>query len=181
MTCKGLTIKGVQCKNPVYGNYCHLHIDQEEHCSICVEPLKNQVNLDCAHKFCRKCINTWICTSCPNYSCPLCRGNLDITNVNIGIKWGIKNNYLVTLSLHQLPFSSLKIENQQLLTKFLNFYKDQYYFENQIEHIKNIINDENANAIVKQIFQVLLNNRKTVNIIAKINPDNYTKNVYMLV
>ena len=47
---------------------------QEEDCSICYDPmLDNVINLQCDHKFHKMCINKW---KLNHNTCPLCRGQI---------------------------------------------------------------------------------------------------------
>lgn len=58
-------------------------IDEEERCTICLDPLPEPtddghapaVQLVCGHPYCRKCIMTWL-LEVPNNSCPYCRRQL---------------------------------------------------------------------------------------------------------
>ena len=176
--CIAQTLKGTQCKRIINGEYCSDHKEKET-CGICMDPLKCQSITQCGHKFCKHCINNWVCVSCPNYSCPMCRGELQYSIINDGLNWGLNNNLILCANIHTLSIDSLGDHEGELLIMYLNIFKHTYLSENDFINIKNLAND---NEIINELFQKLLKNIKITKVIAKIDSENkFTKNIYTFI
>jgi len=173
--CNGQTLKGTQCKRIINGEYCSDH--NNETCGICMDPLKCQAIIQCGHKFCKQCINKWVCISCPNYSCPICRGKIQYSIINDGLNWGLNNQLIMYTDIHTISIDILDKSEGELLILCLNIYKDTYLSEIEFNDICHIAND---NEIINQPFQKLLKNIKITKAIAKINFENkFTKNIFI--
>ena len=49
-------------------------------CPICFEFLENQnqiIKTECDHQFCLTCLNEWLRRNPNNYTCPICRSNIN--------------------------------------------------------------------------------------------------------
>ena len=174
--CNGQTLKGVQCKRIINEEYCS---DHKEICGICMDPLKRQVVIQCGHKFCKQCINKWICISCPNYSCPMCRDKLQYSLINDGLNWGLNNQLILYANIHTLSIDILDELERELLIIYLNIFKHTYLSENDFINIGHIAS---GNEIINKSFQKLLKNIKITKVIAKIDSENkYTKNIFIFI
>ena len=49
-------------------------VDDNLLCGICAEVLECAVTTPCGHSFCGDCLETWLCGSLAQSSCPVCRG-----------------------------------------------------------------------------------------------------------
>jgi len=100
-----------------YNNNTGQNNNEEDDCPICQETLKNTVELDCAHKFCAKCIMDYYKTRTPNLSCPMCRKNIRLINI-------LKYNR----SEEMKPYMEMiVIFNHEHLSGY-NYVKDIFYF-----------------------------------------------------
>jgi hypothetical protein len=79
--CKAYTQEKKRCKNkPIpQQDYCICHQGVEEfECVICtrtITRLVDSVELRCHHRFCKKCIVSWVKFN--GSTCPICRADLD--------------------------------------------------------------------------------------------------------
>ena len=82
--CNSMTDQGKPCKN---GLKCHLHSNEIESCSICLNPARKTrgvKDLKCGHRFHKKCINDWMEKG--GNTCPMCRHNIDVSKFKVSIK-----------------------------------------------------------------------------------------------
>lgn len=104
--CDSVTKQGKRCKN---GLNCHLHNNEIETCSICLNPARKTrgvKDLQCGHRFHKKCISDW--SNKGGHTCPLCRKPFDDSKFKVSIT--IENteyNVMNTLPLSALSISSL--------------------------------------------------------------------------
>ena len=173
--CKGITLKGIQCKNKTTCEYCHIH-KERDCCSICIEPIKNMCILDCGHKFCNTCINNWISVSCPNYTCPMCRDIIeDGPIIDSSIRWGIKNGLLMLTDLHTFVITD---SNDLSVTLFFNRYINTYILEDTFNKLIEIANET---SVIKEYFDKLILNKTVKTVIGKISDSYCQKNVYVFI
>ena len=67
----------------------YIYLNELDKCSICLEVINdNTPNIECGHMFHRECLKKHFKNQNNNYSCPLCRKNLDIK---------IKNNEIISV------------------------------------------------------------------------------------
>ena len=62
--CTAITLKGSRCKkNKTNESFCWIHSPkpEKESCSICLDEFDEEVNLECTHSFCKKCIYIKLC------------------------------------------------------------------------------------------------------------------------
>jgi hypothetical protein len=81
--CTSVTKQGKPCKN---GLNCHLHCNETETCSICLNPARKTrgvKDLRCGHRFHRKCINEWAVKG--GGTCPMCRKPIDESKFKVSI------------------------------------------------------------------------------------------------
>ncbi len=81
--CKSVTKQGKPCKN---GLNCHLHCNETETCSICLNPARKTrgvKDLRCGHRFHKKCINEWSAKG--GGTCPMCRKPIDESKFKVSI------------------------------------------------------------------------------------------------
>lgn len=179
--CNGQTSKGVQCKRIINGEYCSDHKEKET-CGICMDPLKCQSITQCGHKFCKQCINKWVCVSCseqPNYTCPMCRGELQYSIINDGLNWGLNNQLIMYVSIHTFSIDIIDNIEAELIVAYLNIFKDTYISENDFIKMSSLAYN---NSFIKSSFQYLINNMKITKAIAKIDSENkYTKNIFIFI
>ena len=123
--CKGTTRLGKKCKIKCESIFCYHHQFQElpkkEECSICLEPIKNKLKLDCKHKFCKNCILKWFCN---NQSCPSCRNiNKNEELKKLSFSYGLNNKYICKVVEYKINISELdkseldkseKIKNKEI-------------------------------------------------------------------
>jgi hypothetical protein len=82
--CTSITKQGKPCKN---GLNCHLHNNETESCSICLNPARKTrgvKDLRCGHRFHKKCINEWVEKG--GNTCPMCRKSIDETKFKVSIR-----------------------------------------------------------------------------------------------
>lgn len=80
--CKGITKKGINCKNNTLNDYCHCHFQQQVkqnqtekdpipiECFMCYRTTRNTTDVSCGHTFHSRCLKKWLKHS---QECPLCR------------------------------------------------------------------------------------------------------------
>jgi len=81
--CNSVTIQGTPCKN---GRNCHLHCNEPESCSICLNPARKTrgvKDLRCGHRFHKKCIDEWSVRG--GNTCPMCRKTIDESKYRVSI------------------------------------------------------------------------------------------------
>jgi hypothetical protein len=118
--CKGTTRLGKKCKIKCESIFCYHHQFQElpkkEECSICLEPIKNKLKLDCKHKFCKDCILKWFCN---NQSCPSCRNiNKNEELKKLSFSYGLKNKYICKVVEYKINISELDKSELDILEAF---------------------------------------------------------------
>jgi hypothetical protein len=101
--CEFVTKQGKPCKN---GSNCHLHCNETETCSICLNPARKTrgvKDLRCGHRFHKKCINGW--ASKGGDTCPMCRKPLDESKFRVSVT--IENTERNTTNTWPLPSFSI--------------------------------------------------------------------------
>ena len=81
--CNSVTSQGTPCKN---GRNCHLHCNEPESCSICLNPARKTrgvKDLRCGHRFHKKCIDEWSVRG--GNTCPMCRKTMDESKYRVSI------------------------------------------------------------------------------------------------
>ena len=112
--CSGITKCQKRCKKKGF-EFCGLHKNQNGECSICLGSIKNKIELDCEHKFCKDCILKWMCKQ---LNCPMCREK--ITNQKIIDKshvYGCRNKLLTVVQECNINLSILSDEDQELFER----------------------------------------------------------------
>lgn len=107
-------------------------------CPICLNISKNEVRLECGHKFCFKCIKKWILHKKSN--CPLCRQNTKYFNRNT-------RSYCIAKKIHTPAFHDwnylINKYNKKIpvhiFIRFLNIYIIPYMNIWRRPHMKNFL------------------------------------------
>lgn len=97
--CNSVTSQGKPCKN---GPNCHLHCNEPESCSICLNPARKTrgvKDLRCGHRFHKKCINEW--SNRGGNTCPMCRKTIDESKYKVSII--IENTEQNTSNMWDMP------------------------------------------------------------------------------
>ena len=153
--CQGITLCGSRCKKSCKETHCWQHLKLDD-CGICLEPMKNVIELECKHKFCESCINEWICVS-KNYNCPTCRVNVSSQIKSNAFSWGVGNNILgvyhnvdIDLSQFDNDFQELFIlyadveKNKRFSVNSINKIREQIHFFTEFKQNWNIMFDKNS-------------------------------------
>ena len=85
---------------------CHLHCNETETCSICLNPARKTrgiKDLRCGHRFHKKCINEWAVKGAG--TCPMCRKPIDESKFKVSIT--IENTEQSTINTWPLPAFSV--------------------------------------------------------------------------
>uniref|UniRef100_A0A8C3KGC4 RING-type domain-containing protein n=1 Tax=Calidris pygmaea TaxID=425635 RepID=A0A8C3KGC4_9CHAR len=64
-------------------------LQDEAHCSICLEIFQDPVSIHCGHSFCRSCITETWKGQTTNFSCPQCRKTGD--QMTLRPNWELAN------------------------------------------------------------------------------------------
>jgi len=135
--CRGTTCRGKQCKLKSENNYCKIHKHQKDIiCSICIEPIRNKIKLDCEHTFCKKCLFEWMFTK---RSCPLCRCRILNSSIREQfITHGIRRKIFIRLTACHINISSLP-ETEQDVLSFFGIFPNYFMIEQDWEVAKQTI------------------------------------------
>lgn len=101
--CESVTRQGKPCRN---GPKCHLHSNEPEACSICLNPARKTrgvKDLRCGHRFHKKCIDEWSIKG--GNTCPMCRKPFDESKYKVSII--IENTERSTANTWPLPNFSI--------------------------------------------------------------------------
>ena len=134
--CKVITKKGKICKKYCNkdSNTCCVH-KEKEICIICFDNLKITKKLHCSHKYCKCCINKWICIE-QKTTCPICRTIVLYPEENDAFDFCINNKLLTTIVYYEFNISD----------------------EELIEYIQTIMICDNDSDLLKNPHCIDLNN-----------------------
>ena len=133
--CTAITIKGTRCKkNKLENNeYCTIHNKMTiptDVCSICTETtnwVNQQVLSKCNHKFCKSCINEWLCNE---DTCPNCRTVIGKPDELIFNNYAIKNKKFVYINLTKVYFDNVTDDEYYLFMEYFNiFFRNNYTYQ----------------------------------------------------
>ena len=88
--CSAKTKSNLLCKRNCMDNtdFCRQHSPLNKlddiTCAICLEDIKNPMNIGCSHVFCKECISKSILYNSP--TCPCCRNKIWIDKIYISVK-----------------------------------------------------------------------------------------------
>ncbi len=95
-TCKGVTSKGVPCKNIAKADNdgcCHYHTVEE--CVVCYEPTKKSNYMKCCKSIC--CVSCWgeFKKAFPGRKCIVCREERNPTFVQVTVQDSVSEGILI--------------------------------------------------------------------------------------
>lgn len=113
--CNGICKNGQQCRRTVFEKYCYQHTSQQvvpKICGICLDYITEPITFKCNHQFCTICVNKWVISCTVSPSCPMCRGELELVDVNRAINWAYNNKLIAKRRHVTIKISDLIFENQ---------------------------------------------------------------------
>lgn len=136
--CNSKTKNDKPCKN---GKNCHLHSDNIDTCSICLNQARKTrgvTSLLCGHTFHKKCIDLWKVKG--GMTCPMCRKNIDETKFKVILT--IENT-----QTHQINSTPLNINS--ILSAFGNINLDDPFFLTQMS--MNIDSERDLEQLLREL------------------------------
>ena len=122
--CSGICVTGKRCKKKaIKDNVCWIHSVKNE-CTVCFDESysksKNNIEINCAHIFCKKCIFTWIIGKGRNASCPKCRNPISNYYHTEAYTWGQTNGVLYSPEVTIYPLDKLDLFDKMYLGIFVD-------------------------------------------------------------
>jgi hypothetical protein len=152
--CNGIKVCGGRCRlKRKYSDFCNFHVDQNENCSICLNPVYKNITLECGHKFCQECIYTWMHK---NPSCPNCRTEVsDQIILWKYVKDSIKNKLLIRMQEYSICTDQLNDDEIDELT-FHGIQFEEYIYENDWNNLKLLLDKELLDKLQFEITTILV-------------------------
>ena len=179
--CSATTLSGNQCKNISSKECCWMHTKNE--CGICLNESNRFKQLECGHKFCEGCINTWIIEKNYKSSCPMCRASISKEEVRMANRWGIENDLLYKVQVYYYPIDKMELMDIFVLKTFFNVTRTFSITDYQFQKIMNGFAITSFKNVCCQAFENLLDKKYSFNHFIKKNiyPDNPQKlHVFLL-
>ena len=160
--CVGTCVTGKKCKNSViFGTKkCWTHSDKEmNECGVCFDERythsKNNIEINCGHVFCKKCIFTWIIEKGHSASCPKCRALIsNYFHVEAYI-WGQTTGVLYRPEVTIYPLNKLDSFDKMYISIFVD-----RFMNNAIDNETFILFEERIKEHPK--FDVIFQKLKTL-------------------
>jgi len=138
--CNSPTRQGHPCKN---GKNCHVHCQEIESCSICLNPARKTrgvKDLRCGHRFHNKCIGAWVEKG--GNTCPMCRKAIDESKFKVSIM--IENTEQSISNTWPLP-------NFSITTFLQNLGLDDFNFGTPSEFQMNLETDDDMQDFIRDL------------------------------
>ena len=117
--------------------------DENDQCSICLDPCVNPSRLECGHTFCSACLSDW---SRKKKTCPTCRKEFNTFHtLKPNGEWEI--NYVPTPIIRPVEFieNMFEVEDMEGICQILQLWGDggfQFILKTWIDNMKSILDDE---------------------------------------
>ena len=169
--CSATTLSGNQCKNISSKECCWVHTKNE--CGICLNESNRFKQLECGHKFCECCINTWILEKNYKSSCPMCRVQISKDEVRSANSWGIKNDLLYKVQVYYYPIDKMDLMDIFILKTFFNINRTFSINDEQFQKIMNGFRITKLENVCCKAFENLLDKRYSFHHFIKKNGDDH--------
>ena len=173
MICKGITLKGIQCKKKGrYEGYCTQHKEQwynEDNqieiqerkqeivnldtCSICLNNIQRGENIfitKCNHKYHLDCFNEYLHNGNNNNKCCMCRTNLNIKKFNHNNRVQLRNTRIELLE-RSVVIRDRLIESYRERTENLERTVKELESKNKLQERIIKIHEESEKTIEKEM------------------------------
>ena len=135
--CEGITKLDKRCKNSKQMDLCFCCIHKpKETCSICLENVNNQIQLDCKHNFCKKCIFTWLCTcKTSGFYCPMCKTDVSQEIKSNAWDYGLHNGLLYRIRIIQYSIGNISEEEYKLIRPIIFIFENVFLIKEIVDAI----------------------------------------------